>query len=88
MLVACSTVPLIAWRRFPLVVFAITATAGVLLAGRYPLDLMLGPAAALYLLVASRERETPWTWRTTALVIGLFLTYLGPPSSGRGTFRD
>ncbi len=45
-LAACSTVPLIAWRHHPLGVFAFTAAAGVLLAG-YPLDLMLGPIAAL-----------------------------------------
>jgi len=32
-LAACSTVPLLAWRRFPLGVFAVTAAAGVLLAG-------------------------------------------------------
>ncbi|MDQ4131433.1 MAG: hypothetical protein M3133_10685 [Actinomycetota bacterium] len=61
-LAACSTVPLGAWRRSPFGVFVVTAVAGVLLAGlRYPLDLMLGPTAALYLLAASREREGPWT---------------------------
>ena len=43
-LAACSTVPLVAWRRFPLGVFAVTAAASVLLAGLgYPVDLMLGP---------------------------------------------
>jgi hypothetical protein len=32
-LVACSTVPLIGWRRSPLGVFAVTAAAGARLAG-------------------------------------------------------
>jgi signal transduction histidine kinase len=86
-LVACSTVPLIAWRRFPLGVFAVTAAAGVLLAGLgYPLDVMLGPAAALYLLAASREQETPWTRRTTATVVGLLVAYLGATAAAQGTF--
>jgi signal transduction histidine kinase len=86
-LVACSTVPLVVWRRFPLGVFAVTAAAGVLLAGLgYPLDLMLGPAAALYLLAASRDRERPWTRRTTATVVGLLAAYLGATAVAQGTF--
>ena len=76
-LAACSTVPLIAWRRFPLGVFVVTATASVLLAGLgYPLALALGPVAALYLLTASRERRNLWTPRTTATVVGLLVAYL------------
>jgi signal transduction histidine kinase len=86
-LVACSTMPIIAWRHFPLAVFAVTATAGVLLAGLgYPLDLLLGPAAALYLLAASRDREEPWTRRTTIVVVGLFVAYLGATAVAQGTF--
>jgi signal transduction histidine kinase len=87
MLLAFSTVPLVAWRRFPLGVFAVTAAAGVLLAGfGHPVDLLLGPAAAIYLLAASRERETPWTWPTTATVVGLFVAYLGATAAAQGTF--
>lgn len=86
-LVAGSTVPLISWRRAPLAVFATTGIAGVLLAVlRYPVDLVLGPIAALYLLAASRDRETTWTWRTTATVVGLFVAYLGAVAGVRGTF--
>jgi signal transduction histidine kinase len=86
-LAACSTVPLIAWRRFPLGVFVVTAASSVLLAGlRYPLDLTLGAAAALYLLAASRGRETPWTRRHTAIVAGMFLAYLGATAATQGTF--
>ncbi len=86
-LAACSTLPLIAWRRFPLGVFAVTGGAGVLLAGLgYPVDLMLGPTVALYLLAASREPKTPWTWRTTAAVVGLLAAYLGATAAAHGTF--
>jgi signal transduction histidine kinase len=86
-LALCSTVPLIAWRRFPLGVFAVTAAAGVVLAGLgYPLDLMLGPIAALYLLAASRGQETPWTRRTTVTVVGLLVAYVGATAAAQGTF--
>ncbi|MGH8925120.1 MAG: sensor histidine kinase [Acidimicrobiia bacterium] len=77
LLVAGSTVPLIVWRRYPLSVFTTTATAGTALAGLgYPLDLMLGPTVALYLLSASREPQAPWTWRTTATVMAMLMAYL------------
>jgi hypothetical protein len=56
MLAVGSTAPLILWRRSPLGIFAVTAAAGVLLAGLgYRIDLLLGPAVALYLLAASRQ---------------------------------
>jgi signal transduction histidine kinase len=85
-LAACSTVPLIAWRRAPLGVFAVTAAAGVLLAGLgYRIDLLLGPAAALYLLAASRRPQTPWTRRTSVTVVGLLLAYLAAAAAAQGT---
>jgi signal transduction histidine kinase len=77
LLAAGSTLPLVAWRRFPLGVFALTATAGVALAAAgYRLDLLIGPGVALYLLAASRQRETPWTRRSTAIVSTAFVAYL------------
>ena len=86
-LAACSSVPLVAWRRFPLSVFTVTAAAGTLLAGLgYPLDLMLGPIAALYLLAASRQPQTPWTSRTTATVVGMLVAYLGATAAAQATF--
>jgi signal transduction histidine kinase len=86
-LVACSTVPLIAWRRFPLGVFAVTASASVLMAGLgYPVDLIPGPTAAVYLLAASRERQTPWTRRTTATVVGLFVAYVAAAGAAHDGF--
>ncbi len=75
-LAACATLPLLVWRRSPVTVFAVTATASVLLAwsgsagGFTP-----GPAAALFLLAASRTRQRPWTMRTTIIVLGLFAAY-------------
>jgi signal transduction histidine kinase len=86
-LAACSTVPLIAWRRSPLGVFAVTAAASALLAGLgYRIDLLLGPTAALYLLAASREPQTPWTRRTTVTVVGLLVAYLSATGAAQGTF--
>jgi signal transduction histidine kinase len=86
-LAACSTVPLIAWRRSPLGVFAVTAAAGVLLAGLgYRVDLLLGSTAALYLLAASREPQTPWTRRATVTVVGLLVAYLAASAAAERTF--
>jgi signal transduction histidine kinase len=86
-LAVCATAPLIAWRRFPLGVFAATATASVVLAGLgYPLDLILGPIAALYLLAASRDKQTPWTRCTTATVVGLLAAYLAASAAAQATF--
>jgi signal transduction histidine kinase len=84
---ACSTVPLIAWRRSPLGVFAVIAASGVLLAGLgHRIDLLLGPTAALYLLAASRQPQTPWTRRTTVTVVGLLVAYLGAAAAAQRTF--
>lgn len=85
-LAACSTLPLIAWRRFPLGAFAVTATASVLLAGLgYTFGLALGPVVALYLLAASRQADTPWTRRTTATVVALLVAYLIAGAAEHGT---
>jgi len=84
---ACSAVPLMAWRRAPLAVFATTAIAGVLLAGLgYPADLLLGPTVALYLLAAGRERETPWSSRFSAIVVAMLAAYLGATAVAQGAF--
>jgi signal transduction histidine kinase len=86
-LAAGSTVPLIGWRRSPLGVFAVTAAAGVLLAGLgYRIDLLAGPAVALYLLAASRDQEARWTPRTTGTVVGLGVAYLAAAAAAQGTF--
>ncbi len=85
-LVAGTALPLMAWRSFPLGVFALTGAAGVLLAGLgYPVDLVLGPIVALYLLAASREPQARWTGRAT-VVVGLLVAYLVAAGIAKGTF--
>jgi signal transduction histidine kinase len=85
--VACSTLPLVAWRRLPLGVFAVTATASVMQASLgYRIDLLFGPTAALYLLASSREEQTPWTLRTTVAVVGLLVAYLVATAAAQVTF--
>lgn len=82
----CATVPLLAWRRFPLGVFVVTALASVLLAALgYPLDLVVGASVALYLLAASRGPDNPWTVRDTVTVAGLFAAYLGASAAAQGS---
>jgi signal transduction histidine kinase len=86
-LAACSTVPLLTWRYAPRAVFAVTASAIVVLAGiGRPLALPLGPTAALYLLAASRDEEEPWTWRNLGSVVVMFTTYLIASALGDGRF--
>jgi signal transduction histidine kinase len=87
LLAACSTVPLVAWRHAPRAVFAFTAAASVLLGGLgYAIALLLGPTAALYLFVASRDEDDPWTRRSTGAVAALFLAYLAATAVGDGGF--
>jgi signal transduction histidine kinase len=87
LLAAWSAVPLLAWRRAPYAVFAVTSSASVLLGGLgYPIGLPLGPTAALYLLAASRDEEHPWTRRSTGMVVALFVAYLGATAIGDAAF--
>jgi signal transduction histidine kinase len=82
-----ATVPLVAWRRYPLGVFVATAGVTVVQASAgYPVDLTLGPVAALYLLATSRDRVVPWTGRTTATVVGLFLAVLAAAGAAHRSF--
>ncbi len=86
-LAAGTTLPLVAWRRSPLGVFIVTAAASALLVGLgYPLDLALGPAAALFLVAAGRPQASPWTVRNTITVAGLLAAYLGAAAAAQGTF--
>jgi signal transduction histidine kinase len=85
LLAACSTLPLVAWRRAPLAVFVFTASASVVLGGLgYSLTLPLGPTAALYLFAASRDEERPWTRRNTWTVVSLLLAYVAAAAVGEG----
>jgi signal transduction histidine kinase len=87
LLAACSTVPLLAWRWAPGVIFVLTASATVLLAGLgYPLTVPLGSAVALFLLAASRDEEQPWTRQSSGMVVALFGAYLVAAGLGGGGF--
>jgi signal transduction histidine kinase len=87
LLAACSTVPLIGWRRAPRAVFVLTASASVLLAGLdYPLTVPLGPAVALFLLAESRDEEQPWTRQSSGTVVALFAAYVFAAGLGGGGF--
>jgi signal transduction histidine kinase len=85
-LAACSTVPLVAWRRAPRAVFALTASVSVLLGGLGYSTLPLGPTIALFLVAASRDEADPWTRRSTGMVVALFAAYLGATAFGDGGF--
>ncbi len=86
-LAACAALPLLAWRRAPSRVLVVTAAASILAAGvGYPLDVPLGPTAALYLLAASRDEATAWTRRTTAATAALFVAYLVATAAAVGAF--
>lgn len=86
-LLVASTVPLVAWRRAPTGAFALSASAGVLLAGfGYTVGLPLGATAALYLLAASRVQDRPWTAATSGVVALLFAAYLGATGFAEGGF--
>jgi signal transduction histidine kinase len=82
-----ATLPLILWRRYPIGVFTATAAASVVLAALgYPVDLILGPTVALYLLAASRTPQSPWTRRTTASVVAWFVAYLTATGAADAAF--
>jgi signal transduction histidine kinase len=87
LLAMCSALPLVVWRRSPVGVLAVTAGATVLVTGLgYSIDLTIGPTVALYLVTATRDRKSPWTARTTALVGGSFAVYLTATAIGHAAF--
>jgi signal transduction histidine kinase len=89
MLVACATVPLLAWRRAPFGVFVVIAVASTLAAGLgYALGVPVGPAAALYLLTASRDETHPWTPRVAGTVLAVFAAYLSATAAAEGSLVD
>jgi signal transduction histidine kinase len=87
LLTSCSTLPLLAWRRYPIGVFAATAGATALLGALgYSVGIAIGPAVALYLLAASRDERDPWTRAITVAVVGAFIAYLAAAAVGQGAF--
>jgi signal transduction histidine kinase len=77
LLAACSTFPLLVWRRAPLAVFVLTTLAsGASMARGYPGGPPVGPTIALYLLAASRDAHRPWTRRITEIVVAVFCLHI------------
>jgi signal transduction histidine kinase len=76
-LAAASCFPLLAHRRAPLAVFALTTVASATLAGLgYPIGLPFGPTAALFFL-ASDARTPARLGRTATVVVGLYAIHVG-----------
>ncbi len=77
LLLVLAAAPLVAWKRSPLGVLALTVAASTLLTALdYPLGLPVGPAVALYFLAVSRDQASPWSPSMTAAVLGLLGAYL------------
>ena len=77
LLAALASLPLVAWRREPLAVFAITAAASAALNGLgYPPGPPLGPTIALYLLALSPKRTRAPRWVVGVVVPGVFVIHV------------
>ena len=78
LLAALAALPLVARRRAPLAVFAVTATASVVLSGLdYPPGPPLGPTVALFFLALTPERTRAPRPLAAAVVIGFLLVHAG-----------
>jgi hypothetical protein len=87
LLAALASLPLVAWRRAPLAVFAMTAAASAALNGLgYPPGPPLGPTVALYLLAVNPERTRAPRSVTAATVAGLFVVHVGAVAIAEGAF--
>ncbi len=91
LLVACSSLPILAWRRAPLGVFFMTTIASTMLAGLgyslgLPFGLPLGPTAALYLLASSSDQLSRWKMRTSLAVMGLLVAYVSASAFAQSIF--
>jgi signal transduction histidine kinase len=87
LLAALASVPLVAWRREPLAVFAITAIASAgLNAFGYPPGPPLGPTVALFLLALSPERTRAPRWLLVMAVVGLYVIHVGGAAIGEDQF--
>jgi signal transduction histidine kinase len=78
LLAALASLPLVARRREPLAVFAVTAAASAVLNGLgYPPGLPLGPTVALYFLALTPERTRAPRWLTALAVLGMYAVHAG-----------
>jgi signal transduction histidine kinase len=85
-LAACATWPLVARRRWPLIVLVATTAASALLNGLdYALGPPFGPTLALF-FVAADERTRTRIRTTAAVVIALLALHLGATGIAEGGF--
>ena len=81
-LAALATLPLVAHRRAPLVVFAFTAAASAAMAALgYAAGPPFGPTAALF-YVATDDRTRDRLAQTAAVVLGMFAVHVGGTAIG------
>jgi signal transduction histidine kinase len=86
-LAALASLPLVARRRAPLAVFALTAAASAVLNGLgYPPGPPLGPTIALYFLAVSPEQTRVPTRLTAATVVALYAVHVGAVGFARDEF--
>jgi signal transduction histidine kinase len=87
LLAALASLPLLARRRSPVLVFVfVVAASAVLFALGYPEGPPIGPTVALYFLALSRTEGWPRTATIIALVAGLFAVHITLFGIGRGRF--
>lgn len=85
-LAAAATLPLLARRRFPLGVFAVTTAASAAINGLdYALGPPFGPTVALF-FVAADDRTRDRLRETAAVVLGLFAVHVGATAAAGGGF--
>jgi signal transduction histidine kinase len=86
LLAAVASLPLIARRRMPLAVFALTAAASATLNGLgYAVGPPFGPTVALF-FVAADDRTRARIRETAAVVLLLFAVHIGATAAGHGKF--
>jgi signal transduction histidine kinase len=78
LLTALASLPLVAWRRAPLAIFALTAAASAALnAFGYPPGPALGPTVALFLVALSPERTRLPRWLIAVVVAAALVVHAG-----------
>jgi signal transduction histidine kinase len=86
-LAALATLPLVAHRRFPLGVFALTAAASTVTSALdYPHGPPLGATIALFFLALTPDEIRAPPWLTAATVVGLYAVHVTATGLADGAF--
>ena len=84
-LAAVASLPLLGWRRAPLVAFVLMmGGSAALMALGYPGGPPFGATVALYLIASRRDADHPWSRPLAGLVIVLFAVHFGAFALGHG----